>query len=264
MPTKTKIDLNRADEVQLRSIEGISRERARVLMEHRTGRGPFRSWDDVKAIPGFSDALVEKLREHAELKEDGSGTEDGGRGGAAPRAEASALEEEELEESLEAEEDFDEEEDEDEIRTLVALAQMDAEAAAAYEAAAELVYDDELKEALKAFGADHARHVTDIGRCLSELGESTEFAAPPPEESVFALLTSAVSALGPRAAVLSLVGNERFTNATYETALEFVSTPEARAVLEKNFEDEQRHLAWLIDYEKRLGPPEEVHEGPRA
>ncbi|HLV64412.1 MAG TPA: helix-hairpin-helix domain-containing protein [Polyangiaceae bacterium] len=257
MPTKTKIDLNRADEVELRNIEGISRERARVLMEHRTGQGPFRSWDDVKAVPGFSDALVEKLREHADLKEteDSALAGDGGRGGAAPEAGAIPLEE------AEAEEEFEEEEDEDEIRTLVALAQMDAEAAAAYEAAAELVFDDELKEALRAFGSDHARHVTDIGRCLDKLGESTEFATPPPEESVFALLTSAVSALGPRAAVLSLVGNERFTNATYETALEFVSNPEARALLEKNFEDEQRHLAWLLQYAERTAHGEELHEG---
>src|SRR5690606_1545800 len=68
-------------------------------------------------------------------------------------------------------------------------------------------------------------------------------------------------ALGPRAAVLSLVGNERFTNATYETALEFVSNPEARALLEKNFEDEQRHLAWLLQYAERTAHGEELHEG---
>jgi DNA uptake protein ComE-like DNA-binding protein len=52
------IDLNQADEQQLEKVGGLGRERARRIVERR----PFRTWDDLKSIEGFSDKLVEDLR----------------------------------------------------------------------------------------------------------------------------------------------------------------------------------------------------------
>ena len=53
------IDLNNASEEELEKIGGIGRERARRIIEAR----PLNSWDDLKKIEGFSETLVNNLRE---------------------------------------------------------------------------------------------------------------------------------------------------------------------------------------------------------
>jgi DNA uptake protein ComE-like DNA-binding protein len=52
------VNLNRASEDELENVGGIGRERAHRLVEHR----PYRTWDDVKQVEGFSDKLVEDLQ----------------------------------------------------------------------------------------------------------------------------------------------------------------------------------------------------------
>jgi rubrerythrin len=131
------------------------------------------------------------------------------------------------------------------VSMLVGMAQMDNEAAFAYQTAAELVDVPDVRAQLLAFAGDHRRHVADIGRAIEQLGGEPAAAAPPPETSVFALLTSALGMVGPRAVLLALIGNEEFTNSAYDTALELVPDPELHALLERNFEDEQRHITWL-------------------
>lgn len=52
------VDLNSASEQDLESVGGLGRERAERIVRSR----PFQSWDDVKAIEGFSDKLVNDLK----------------------------------------------------------------------------------------------------------------------------------------------------------------------------------------------------------
>jgi len=52
------IDLNRASAEELDRVGGLGQERARRIIESR----PFRSWDDLKRVEGFSDKLVDDLR----------------------------------------------------------------------------------------------------------------------------------------------------------------------------------------------------------
>jgi DNA uptake protein ComE-like DNA-binding protein len=52
------VDLNSASEQDLESVGGLGRERAARIVQSR----PFKSWDDVKAIEGFSDKLVQDLK----------------------------------------------------------------------------------------------------------------------------------------------------------------------------------------------------------
>jgi rubrerythrin len=143
--------------------------------------------------------------------------------------------------------DMEESEDELEaqINTLLALAQMDSEAAVAYETAAELIEEPDLRSQLQEFAGDHRRHIDDLGQLVEQLGGEAAAAAPPPENSTFVMFASALGALGTQTALLSLIGSEEFTNATYETALDVAIDPEARELLERNFADEQRHINWL-------------------
>lgn len=131
------------------------------------------------------------------------------------------------------------------VAMLVGLAQMDSEAAFAYETAAELVDSPDVRARLLEFAGDHRRHVTELGRAIEDIGGEPSAAAPPPDTTVFGVLTSALGMVGPRAVLLALVGNEEFTNAAYDTALELTADPELRQLLQRNFDDEQRHITWL-------------------
>jgi hypothetical protein len=52
------IELNLAPEEQLDQEVGLGPERARRIIEHR----PFRSWDDVQRLEGFTALIVDDLR----------------------------------------------------------------------------------------------------------------------------------------------------------------------------------------------------------
>lgn len=56
------LNLNTAGFDELTSVAGISRERAQLLLDYREEHGEFRTWDDVKSVPGFSQKLIELLK----------------------------------------------------------------------------------------------------------------------------------------------------------------------------------------------------------
>jgi DNA uptake protein ComE-like DNA-binding protein len=53
------VDLNTASENELEKVGGLGRERAARIVQSR----PLNSWEDVKRIAGFSDKLVEDLKQ---------------------------------------------------------------------------------------------------------------------------------------------------------------------------------------------------------
>jgi DNA uptake protein ComE-like DNA-binding protein len=53
------IDLNSSSEQELANVGGIGSQRARSIVENR----PFRDWEDLKRVEGFSDTLVNDLRQ---------------------------------------------------------------------------------------------------------------------------------------------------------------------------------------------------------
>lgn len=56
------IDLNNAGVEMLSNIPLIGRQRAEAIVRYREEHGPFKDWDDVKNIPGFSSAVVDDLK----------------------------------------------------------------------------------------------------------------------------------------------------------------------------------------------------------
>lgn len=56
------LNLNTAGIDELTRVTGISRERAQLLLDYRDEHGEFRTWDDVKSVPGFSQKLIELLK----------------------------------------------------------------------------------------------------------------------------------------------------------------------------------------------------------
>jgi rubrerythrin len=164
---------------------------------------------------------------------------------------AGSGEPQQTEEGTEAEDS--EDEIEAQVAMLLGIAQMDSEAAVAYETAASFVEVPEVRDQLLAFAGDHRRHISDLGKAVENLGGQPATAAPPPESSVFTVLASAAGLVGTQATLLALIGNEEFTNSTYETALELLNEPEVRELVQRNLEDEQRHINWLTEQAGPVG-----------
>jgi competence ComEA-like helix-hairpin-helix protein len=234
------IDINEADAEELEQIEGISTERARLIVEYREENGPFHSWDDLARVGGIAAPLVAEIRAQATLGDLAAGADQ----------DAGGEPEELLEPDLQ-------------LETLTALAQLDLEAAAAYELCAEYIVDRELRAQLLGCRSDHQRHVRDLNQLIADLeGEPLPLDADV-HDSVLLKLVGAVSALGLKPAILSMLATEQLTNASYENALELPIDAETIAVLERNFADEQRHVraldalstrAWLNEEEEEEEP----------
>lgn len=127
------------------------------------------------------------------------------------------------------------------------LARLDADAMAAYDAAIARVDVESVKTKLTEFRLDHARHIQDLNALLVAVDGEQVTQEPDPFGSVLKAVTSATGALGTEAALVAMMGNEGLTNATYEVALRADWTDAERAVIQKNREDEKRHILWLKD-----------------
>ena len=58
------MDLNTATENELTTVQGITKEHARKIVEHRTQNGSFKGWQDVKRVPGLAAYMLESLKRH--------------------------------------------------------------------------------------------------------------------------------------------------------------------------------------------------------
>lgn len=224
-PAKQKgkpIDINEASVEELTVIEGVNEERARLIVEYRQQHGPFSSWDDLENVPGIGAALREKAE-----------------------AAASIADADETEDSNEIESDDETSVLVREANELIAVAELDREAAAAYHIAAEHIADPKMREQLMSFRDDHLRHVSDIESLLKQRDMDLPGDEARAESSAIAALALAAREMGTRAALLAMISNERLTNGTYESALLVTTDEEARALLERNLGDERRHLRWL-------------------
>jgi DNA uptake protein ComE-like DNA-binding protein len=53
------VDLNKASQQELEQVGGLGPDRARRIIQNR----PFNSWDDLRKVEGFSDTLVNDLKQ---------------------------------------------------------------------------------------------------------------------------------------------------------------------------------------------------------
>lgn len=56
------VNINTASLEELNAVKGIGPSKAKAIVEHREKNGPFKSLDDLKAVKGFGDKSVDKLR----------------------------------------------------------------------------------------------------------------------------------------------------------------------------------------------------------
>jgi hypothetical protein len=138
---------------------------------------------------------------------------------------------------------------------LNSLIELDFDAVEAYQAAIDRLSEPADQAKLRQFMGDHERHITDLGPLVLELG-----GAPAQKADIRKVLAKGKVVLagiaGDRAILAAMKSNEETSTRRYRKASGEEGLPShVRTVLEQNFADEQRHLAWLED---RLGS-----EGPR-
>jgi rubrerythrin len=134
-----------------------------------------------------------------------------------------------------------------EIQKLRSLAQLDADAVGAYDAAISRVGEPLIREKLNEFRIDHVRHLQDLNVFIQQFGGQPVELKPDFKGAAMKAATAASSMMGTHAALAAMLGNEEFSNRAYEYALRFEWSPEVRTLVEKNREDERRHLAWIQD-----------------
>ena len=56
------LDLNTATDQELSGIQGIGKDHAKKIIEYRNQNGPFKSWEDLKRIPGMPGNMMDTLK----------------------------------------------------------------------------------------------------------------------------------------------------------------------------------------------------------
>ncbi|WP_187344975.1 ferritin-like domain-containing protein [Cystobacter ferrugineus] len=129
------------------------------------------------------------------------------------------------------------------LNDLIAL---DIDAVGAYEAAINRIDVESLRMNLREFQQDHERHIRDLSQVVRTLG-GTPRQKPDAKGFILKGFTAVTSMMGTEAALQAMRGNENLTNRSYRNALNEEWSPEARAIIERNYMDEQRHLAFIED-----------------
>jgi competence protein ComEA len=56
------MDLNTATEQELTVIQGIGQDNAKKIVQHRLQNGSFKTWDDLKRVPGLPPHMLDTLK----------------------------------------------------------------------------------------------------------------------------------------------------------------------------------------------------------
>ncbi|MGE0546306.1 MAG: ferritin-like domain-containing protein [Kofleriaceae bacterium] len=115
------------------------------------------------------------------------------------------------------------------------LLQHDGEAIAMLDHAVEDLDDPELLQLLRGFRADHARHLADLAQAISDLGGTSVVPDPGPRHS-------ARQPKAARTVLVTLRSNQYRACALHESVASLALPKPAWRVVERNLEDERRHL----------------------
>ncbi|MBI5440739.1 MAG: ferritin-like domain-containing protein [Deltaproteobacteria bacterium] len=134
----------------------------------------------------------------------------------------------------------------DMLHRLKALVRLDIDAFQGYDRAIREVDHPEVRERLWAYRGDHLRHVFDLSAVLREHGEE-----PPSAEEVTGVQTlgfvGLLGGIGPVGALEAMRTNETLVMTYYEEARSRDFPPAVKAILERNFRDEARHLSYVAE-----------------
>lgn len=130
------------------------------------------------------------------------------------------------------------------------LIQVDIDAYHAYEDAIKAINESDIQKQLTVFQKDHQRHIEELSDLLKKLGGKPIERTRDLKGFLIEGMTMVQSLRGTTGILKAMVTNEKITRKQYSDALEYEGfTKEVKQLIEQNFQDEKRHLAWV---EKKL------------
>lgn len=140
------------------------------------------------------------------------------------------------------------------IESLNDLLQIDHDAIAAYEVAAEKLADLAAAEQIRSFRKDHERHVAELNEVVGALG-GTARNQPHPSGPFREALQSLGGLAGDKGVLMAWRTNELQVRNRYEAYLSRATQwpAEALRVVERNATDEERHYRWVVEKLAELG-----------
>jgi uncharacterized protein (TIGR02284 family) len=139
------------------------------------------------------------------------------------------------------------------IDSLKSLARLDIDAYHAYGKAIAEIKEVPISERLLVFQQDHRKHYLDLSEKLKELGGVAPEFSKDFKGYLLEGFTSIRSKMGIKGALKAMQSNEQTTNKKYREALEPEMPKDVRDLLEKNYDDEKRHLAYVEEQLKLIG-----------
>ncbi len=130
------------------------------------------------------------------------------------------------------------------IEELGELIRYDYDAIGAYNSAINDIKELPVRDPLIQFRGDHERHVQELSAIVRQLGGS------PPENPglkgvIRKTMTKAAGLGGTELTLKAMKSNEEVLNKTYAHHLTLDFPDDIKAVIRRNYQDEQRHLAWV-------------------
>lgn len=135
--------------------------------------------------------------------------------------------------------------DKDVANRLISLCQLDIDAVRAYEQAIQACDHFEVSSKLREFQGDHERHIRDLSQAIRKYGETPPEHKPDVKGFLLEGMTAIRSITGTAGALKAMDTNEQLTNNRYKAALELDLPTETRELVQVNYNDERRHLAWI-------------------
>jgi uncharacterized protein (TIGR02284 family) len=131
------------------------------------------------------------------------------------------------------------------VSHLITLAQLDIDAARAYAQAIDNIDIPSIRDRLDDFRQDHERHVSELSEVIRWMGGEPPERTPDVKGYFIEGYTAIRAMMGIAGALRAMKTNEMMANAIYERALALDLAPEVRGLIERNREDERRHLAYI-------------------
>lgn len=128
---------------------------------------------------------------------------------------------------------------------LVDLIKLDIDAVQAYEQALKQIDHPEAHQKISEFRDDHKRHITDLTELLRNMNYPLPSMEPDMKGFFIEGFTVLRSVTGTAGALKAMNMNEKLTNAIYKKALENELPLNVKVIVEKNYSDEKRHLAYI-------------------
>lgn len=132
------------------------------------------------------------------------------------------------------------------LSSLKELVHIDLDAIALYDAVLKSINSPQLEQSLMEFHSDHLRHVRELNDRIEALGGQREAAPSTLESCTRHGFTPVKRGMSMDDIITAAVDGEQVTNRTYERILKLNWDPKTRALLDRNFADEQRHLLWVL------------------